>query len=71
MRAVTDESLKHLAKLSNRQRLDLSLTGVGDKGLKYLTALKRLLSVTLTLTNVTPQGVQELQRALPKAQSIR
>jgi hypothetical protein len=71
VKAVTDESLKNLAKLSNLQRLDLSLTGVGDKGLKHLTGLKRLLSVTLTLTQVTPQGVQDLQRALPKAKIVR
>ncbi len=64
---LTDAGVKHLARIKNLRKLDLSNTLVTDVGLKYLAGLKNFqLLVLARIDNVTDAGVAELPKALPK-----
>jgi hypothetical protein len=65
--AVGDAGLVHLRGLRRLQSLDVSRTSVSDRGLVHLSALKDLELLDVVFSNVTDFGVQELRRALPKA----
>jgi hypothetical protein len=59
-RGVTDEGLRHLAKLPALQHLDLSGTGITDAGLQVVRQLPRLRTISLAWTRVTDAGIGAL-----------
>jgi hypothetical protein len=59
-KAVTDDGVRHLARLPNLRHLDLSGTAVTDRGLEVLRQLPRLETVSLGWTWVTDAGVAQL-----------
>ena len=59
-KAVTDEGLRHLARLPNLKHLDLDGTSVTDRGLTLLRDLPKLERVSLAMTRVTDAGVAHL-----------
>jgi hypothetical protein len=59
-KAVTDEGLRHLARLRNLQHLDLDGTAVTDRGLAVLRELPKLERVSLAMTRVTDAGIAHL-----------
>ena len=61
-RAVTDEGVRHLARLPALQHLDLSGTAVTDAGLQVLRELPQLRTVSLAWTRVTDEGAAALAR---------
>lgn len=58
---LTDEGVRHLAKLPNLRELDLSQTRVTDDGLKVLRELPALRSLSLVMTMVTDAGLVHLE----------
>jgi hypothetical protein len=67
---VTDEGLKHLAKLAKLRSLDLRQTAVTDAGLKHLEGMVELRELFVTSSKVTDAGVFALRKALPKCRII-
>jgi hypothetical protein len=61
-RAVTDDGVRHLARLPGLTHLDLSGTAVTDEGLTVLGGLPALESISLAGTRVTDAGVAHLAR---------
>ncbi|HET9150784.1 MAG TPA: hypothetical protein VFN83_03640 [Gemmatimonadales bacterium] len=61
-KAVTDEGIRHLARMPRLRRLDLSGTAVTDQGLAALGELTSLERISLSMTRVTDQGVRHLAR---------
>ncbi|MEP6619742.1 MAG: hypothetical protein ABJE47_10510 [bacterium] len=61
-KALTDEGLRHLARLPQLQHLDLSGTAITDRGLEVLQELSELQTIALTMTHVTDAGVRHLER---------
>jgi hypothetical protein len=59
-KGVTDEGVRHLARLQQLRHLDLSMTSVSDEGLEVLRALPALESVNLSWTRITDAGVAHL-----------
>ena len=59
-KAVTDEGLRHLARLPNLKHLELDGTAVTDRGLAVLRDLPKLERISLAMTNVTDAGVAHL-----------
>jgi hypothetical protein len=59
-KALTDEGVRHLARLSQLKHLDLSGTGITDRGLRVLRDLPALESLSLAGTQVTDDGIVEL-----------
>jgi hypothetical protein len=59
-KAVTDEGLRHLARLPNLQDLDLGGTAITDRGLAVLRELPKLETLSLAVTRVTDAGVAHL-----------
>lgn len=59
-KAVSDDGVRHLARLSRLRHLDLSMTAVTDRGLEVLRALPELESVNLSWTRVTDAGIAHL-----------
>ena len=59
-RQITDEGVRHLARLPALQHLDLSGTGVTDAGLDVLSTLPRLRTLSLAWTRVTDAGTAAL-----------
>ena len=59
-RAITDEGVFHLARLSSLQHLDLSGTNVTDAGLRILRSLPDLRTLSLAWTGVTDAGIEAL-----------
>jgi hypothetical protein len=59
-KAVTDEGLRHLARLPNLKHLDLDGTAVTDRGLAVLRELPKLERVSLAMTHVTDAGIAHL-----------
>ena len=57
---LTDEGVRHLARLPGLKHLDLSGTAVTDRGLEVLRELPTLESVSLAMTRVTDRGVAHL-----------
>ena len=58
--AVTDEGLRHLARLPALKHLDLSGTAITDRGLEVLRTLPMLESLSLAGTHVTDAGMTHL-----------
>jgi len=65
---ITDAGLKHLAALTQLERLDLFCAHITDAGLESLKRLTRLQRLNLGATDVTSEGLTNLQRALPNCQ---
>lgn len=59
-RGVTDEGLRHLARLPGLRHLDLSGTGITDRGLEALRDLPGLEEISLAWTGVTDAGIANL-----------
>jgi hypothetical protein len=59
-KAVTDEGVRHLARLPALQHLDLSGTSITDAGLQVLRDLPRLRTLSLAWTRVTEEGIGAL-----------
>jgi hypothetical protein len=59
-KAVTDEGVRHLARLRALQHLDLSGTSVTDAGLQVLRDLPELRTLSLAWTRVTEEGIGAL-----------
>jgi hypothetical protein len=59
---VTDEGVRHLARLPALQHLDLSGTSVTDDGLQVLQHLPRLRTLSLAWTRITAEGMPALAR---------
>ena len=57
---VTDEGVRHLARLPALQHLDLSGTSITDAGLQVLRDLPRLRTLSLAWTRVTHRGMSAL-----------
>lgn len=60
-KGVTDEGMRHLARLPALKDLDLSGTSVTDTGLQVLRSLPRLRTISLAWTRVTDEGVGALE----------
>lgn len=58
---VTDDGVRHLARLPRLQHLDLSGTNITDAGLEVLRDLPRLRTLSLAWTRVTDRGVRVLR----------
>ena len=58
---VTDEGIRHLARLQRLEHLDLTGTGVTDRGLHVLGALTRLRVFRCAHTAVTDTGLANLR----------
>ena len=56
-KGVTDEGVRHLAKLPSLEHLDLTGTSVTDAGLQVLRHLPRLRTLSLAWNHVTGEGV--------------
>jgi len=59
-RHVTDDGMRHLARLTSLQHLDLSGTAITDAGLQVLRHLPELRTISLAGTRVTDEGVGAL-----------
>jgi hypothetical protein len=59
-KGVTDDGVRHLARIRQLRHLDLSMTAVTDQGLEVLQALPELESVNLSWTRITDAGVAHL-----------
>jgi Leucine-rich repeat (LRR) protein len=59
-KALTDEGVRHLARLPQLKHLDLSGTGITDRGLRVLRDLPALETLSLAGTQVTDDGIVEL-----------
>ena len=57
---LTDEGVRHLARLPALKHLDLSGTAITDRGLEVLRELAALESISLAGTRVTDEGVAHL-----------
>ena len=58
--AVTDEGIRHLARLPALQHLDLSGTAITDAGLEVLRHLPNLRTLSLAWTRTSDRGMQAL-----------
>jgi hypothetical protein len=59
-KTVTDDGIRHIARLPNLRHLDLGGTAVTDRGLAVLRELPNLETVSLALTRVTDAGIAHL-----------
>ncbi len=59
-REVTDDGVRHLARLPALQHLDLSGTSITDAGLSVLASLPQLRTISLASTRVTDEGAGAL-----------
>ncbi|HYN10477.1 MAG TPA: hypothetical protein VES67_24020 [Vicinamibacterales bacterium] len=55
-RAVTDEGVRHLARLPHLTDLDLGATAITDRGLEVLRELPALERLSLGMTQITDEG---------------
>ena len=60
-KALTDEGIKHLARMPQIRHLDLTQTGVTDRGLEVLRHLPNLESLSLVFTRITDDGIRHLR----------
>jgi Leucine-rich repeat (LRR) protein len=60
-KALTDEGIRHLARMPQLRDLDLTQTAVTDRGLEVLRHLPNLESLSLIFTRVTDDGVNHLR----------
>ena len=59
-KAVTDEGVRHLARLPALQHLDLSGTSITDAGLQVPRDLPQVRTLSLASTRITAKGMAEL-----------
>jgi hypothetical protein len=59
-RGVTDEGVRHLARLPALKDLDLSGTSITDAGLQVLRSLRGLRTISLAWTRITDEGARLL-----------
>ena len=59
-RELTDEGVRHLARVPRLERLDLSGTSITDRGLEVLRQLPALRSISLAGTRITDAGAAHL-----------
>ena len=59
-KGVTDDGVRHLARLPRLQHLDLSGTSITDAGLQVLRELTQLRTLSLAWTGVTDEGLAAL-----------
>jgi len=59
-KALTDEGVRHLARLPALKHLDLSGTAITDRGLRALRNLAALETLSLAGTSITDEGVTHL-----------
>ena len=59
-KALTDEGVRHLARLPHLKHLDLSGTAVTDRGLAVLRELPALETISLSQTRITDAGAANL-----------
>lgn len=59
-KAVSDEGIRHLARMQQLQELDLSQTGITDQSLEVIGELPNLESLSLVFTRVTDNGLHHL-----------
>jgi hypothetical protein len=59
-KALTDEGVRHLARLPALKHLDLSGTAITDRGLAVLRDLRTLETLSLAGTRITDEGVAHL-----------
>lgn len=59
-RALTDDGLRHLSRLSGLRRLNLGGCGISDRGLEVLRRMPALESISLGWTPITDEGVAHL-----------
>lgn len=58
---VTDEGMKHLAKISTLRSLNLTETDITDEGIRNLKPLRELTNLNLTRTKITNDGARALK----------
>jgi hypothetical protein len=63
---MTDNSLKHIAKLRHLECLIIYQCEITDSGIKDLKVLSKLQNVGLLETAVTEEGIAELKTTLDK-----
>ena len=61
-KALTDNGIRHLARMTQLRELDLSQTGVTDAGIAILQHLSNLESLSLVFTRVTDKGIEQVRR---------
>ena len=61
---VTDDDLRHVAKLERLTGIGLNNTAVTDAGLAHLVTLRRLLILEVENTQISPQGLAGLKKSL-------
>jgi hypothetical protein len=59
-KGLTDDGVRHLARLPQLKHLELSGTAITDRGLEVLQHLPALETLSLAMTRVTDQGVASL-----------
>ena len=59
-KALTDEGVRHLARLPALKHLDLSGTAITDRGLRVFRHLRALETISLAGTPITDEGVAHL-----------
>jgi Leucine Rich Repeat (LRR) protein len=59
-KALTDQGVRHLARLCGLRHLDLSGTAITDRGLQVLRELPALETISLAMTHVTDEGIAHL-----------
>ena len=59
-KGLSDDGIRHLARLQQLRHLDLSMTAITDRGLQFLQALPALESLNLSWTRVTDLGLAHL-----------
>jgi hypothetical protein len=59
-KSLTDEGLRHIARLPSLKDLDLSGTAITDRGLAVLRDLPALETLSLAGTRITDEGVEHL-----------
>lgn len=59
-KSLTDDGLRHLARLSRLKHLDVSHTAITDRGLEVLRDLPGLETISLGMTRITDDGAAHL-----------
>jgi hypothetical protein len=65
--SVTDDGIKHLARLKNLEYLTISGPKITDESIKVLAGLNHLKNVGIKSGAVSDAGLEELRKAVPGA----
>jgi hypothetical protein len=68
---ITDEGMRHVAKMQGVKILSLGGTSVTDRGLEYLAELSSLEQLEVGGDKMTDAGIAKLQKALPNCKISR